>query len=103
MIAIVWRFKPVAGAEAKFEAAYRSDGTWAKLFRLAPGYVKTELMRQQDGTYLTIDTWQSLADWDDFNRRHRDAYAELDAACAALTESEARIGVFELVEPRMTT
>jgi heme-degrading monooxygenase HmoA len=98
MIAIIWRFKPAAGAEARFEAAYRSDGAWAQLFRTAPGYVKSELLREQGGRYVTIDTWRSLADWDDFSRRRREAYAALDKACEALTETEERIGVFELVE-----
>jgi heme-degrading monooxygenase HmoA len=98
MIAIIWRFKPIAGAEARFEAANGPRGTWAELFRTAPGYVRTELLREQGGRYVTIDYWRSLADWDDFTRRRREAYAELDRACEALNETEERIGVFEVVE-----
>lgn len=100
MIAIVWRFTSAGGAQAAFEDAYGSDGAWAKLFRTAPGYVRTDLLRRFDGSYLTIDYWHSLSDWDAFSRGQSEAYAALDAACEALTASEEQIGVFEVVEPR---
>jgi len=97
MIAIIWRFRPADGAAEQFEAAYRSDGDWARLFRQGSGFVRTELLRGLDGAYLTIDMWRSAADWDRFRAQHRAAYEALDRSCERLTASEEKIGVFDVV------
>lgn len=98
MIAIVWRFHAAAGRETAFEAAYGPNGAWAHLFRKAAGYVRTDLLRGGDGSYLTIDVWRAAADWDAFRTAHRAAYERLDAACEALTRAEEMVGVFTTVE-----
>jgi len=58
---IVWAFRPWPGREIEFEQAYGPVGRWAILFREAPGYLGTDLLRAADGSgrYLTVDRWQS--------------------------------------------
>ena len=55
MIAIVWRYAAAPGAEARFAEIYGPEGDWARLFRRAPGYVRTELLRDAEGGFATID------------------------------------------------
>lgn len=97
MIAIIWRFRPADGAAEKFEAAYRSNGDWARLFRRGSGFVRTELLRLPSETYLTIDYWRDASDWETFREQNREAYMALDAACEAFTAAEEEVGIFEVV------
>ena len=62
----LWKFDVPAETEERFVAAYKSDGDWARLFESAPGFVRTELWRGADGSYLTADHWESLADFERF-------------------------------------
>jgi heme-degrading monooxygenase HmoA len=94
VIAIVWRYQVAAAQQRQFEQVYGSEGDWAKLFGKATGYVRTELLRGDDGDYLTIDYWLGADAWEAFAARQADAYRALDARCDALTEAEERIGLF---------
>ena len=47
----LWKFTVPAENEDRFVAAYRADGDWAKLFAVAPGFIRTELR------------WTSFARW----------------------------------------
>ena len=58
MFVVVWRF--TANDPAAFEEHYGPEGTWARLFRRSPEYVRTDLLRGSDA-YLTLDWWTSLA------------------------------------------
>lgn len=98
MIAIVWRYAAAPGAEARFAEIYGPEGEWARLFRRARGYVRTELLRDEAGGFATLDYWDELASFEAFKTDFGAAYAELDAACEALTEREERVGVFEVME-----
>jgi heme-degrading monooxygenase HmoA len=86
----IWRFRAAPGQEERFERVYGSDGAWARLFGLAPGYLGTELGRTDDdrAEYLTIDRWKSRAAWQAFRRDHAAAYDALDRECEHLTVSE---------------
>lgn len=97
MIQIIWEFVARAGQSPEFERCYASDGPWAKLFRRAPGYRGTSLLRDADEPrrYLTIDRWENAAAQRAMRERWAEEYAALDLACEPLTESERRIGVFE--------
>ena len=95
MIAIVWRYRVRPESVTQFESAYGRAGAWAKLFAACAGYVDTELLRDVDGSYLTIDRWQRQHDFDRFHAQHREAYAALDAVCDFWTLEETRLGVFE--------
>jgi 8-oxo-dGTP diphosphatase len=93
---LVWEFRPAAGREAEFEAAYGAEGDWARLFRNDPEYLGTDLLRSAGGRYLTIDRWRSHAAFAAFRRRHGEAYAALDRRMEALTAHEAAIGTFDV-------
>src|SRR3982750_206959 len=96
---IVWKFRPEAGKEAEFEAAYGPRGTWAALFaRGSAGYLGTELARAEDGSYLTVDRWASRAAYEAFRARSEEEYAALDRACEALTASETPLGTFDTID-----
>lgn len=61
--AYLWEFHVRAESRDEFERHYGPEGSWAALFRRAPGYLGTHLLRDRatDGRYLTIDRWQSEA------------------------------------------
>ena len=86
------------GSALAFEAAYGPEGDWAKLFRRAPGYTRTELLKDVDtvGRYLTIDHWRSREDFWKFREAFRGEYLALDKRMAALTVLEKLIGDFEM-------
>ena len=92
----LWRFQAAAGKAREFEAAYGPDGDWARLFRHAPGYLGTELLRDTSAgdSYLTLDRWRREADWHHFQAAHAQAYAALDRQLAPLCAGEQEIGSF---------
>ena len=94
MYVIVWQFRTDAPVE--FERHYGSGGTWARLFRRSPDYVRTDLLRSSSG-YLTLDWWTSRAAYDAFRVEHAARYAEIDAMCETLTTFEEKIGEYEEV------
>ena len=96
MHVVLWRFRARAGCEAEFEAAYGDGGTWSSLFREAPGYLGTDLLRSRDGTYLSMDRWQSEEAYRSFRDARRAEYDALDAACAPLTDEETELGEVEV-------
>jgi len=100
MIAILWTYRIEPGRAALFEAIYGPNGNWAQLFCQAEGYRGTELLREGDGRYATIDRWNSAADLERFKQRFAEDYERLDARCEALTEAEEFIGIFEIYGAR---
>ena len=94
--ASVWEFRVRPEAVAEFERHYGPQGSWAQLFRQAPGYVETLLLRDANEPlrYLTVDRWLDAADYQGFRRRFAREYAALDARCEALTTGEAALGEF---------
>ncbi|HVP42444.1 MAG TPA: antibiotic biosynthesis monooxygenase family protein [Terriglobales bacterium] len=93
---VIWEFQVRPGAEVEFERVYGRDGDWARLFRQAEGFIRTELLRDHEvrGRYLVLDHWGSAAQYDAFRAAHAAEYAALDQRCEALTLREARIGSF---------
>src|SRR3954470_15059604 len=95
---IVWTFRPRAGKEAEFEAAYGPRGAWAALFaRGSAGYLGTELSLGPDGSYLTIDRWTDRAAFEAFRGGFEAEYHALDLICEALTGSETSLGSFDTI------
>jgi heme-degrading monooxygenase HmoA len=94
---VVWSFDVKPEQVKAFERAYGPEGEWAKLFRRAPGFAGTELRRETDrrAHYLTIDRWNSRADYKRFKDTFADQYQTLDVRCAQMTESESKVGDFE--------
>ena len=93
----VWEFRVAPACQYEFEKHYGPDGTWARLFRSAEGYLGTDLLRDRKNTlrYLTIDRWESREAWLAFRRAHGAAYERLDREFEGLTTSEAPLGEFE--------
>jgi heme-degrading monooxygenase HmoA len=96
--AYLWEFLIRPDQQAEFERHYGPQGTWVALFRLAPGYLGTELLhdRSQPLRYVTIDRWGSADAYRAFRAQRSREYEELDRLCAGLTTHEASLGEFEL-------
>lgn len=99
MIEILWEFHVIPGKESEFERHYGPQGTWVQLFRKAPEFVRTDLLRDPEvhGRYLTIDCWTDLRAYDAFKHNFATEYHAIDAQMEALTQSETKVGVFETV------
>lgn len=94
----LWRFAVAADDEARFAAAYGGDGDWAKLFATAPGFMRTELWRAENGSYLTADHWRSRTDFDRFQSTHGEQYHVLDARLEGIAGVETYVGGFDAVD-----
>jgi heme-degrading monooxygenase HmoA len=96
MFVVIWQFEIAEDKVPAFEAAYGPEGSWAKLFSVSPNYIGTELLHDAyvPGTYLTIDRWQSEADFRAFRKEHDQEYETLDRQCDSLTGRETRIGAY---------
>lgn len=72
----------------------------AALFRRAPGYIGTLLLkdRSTSGRYVTIDRWQDEAAFDAFRTTFATEYGQLDRECEHLTVHEQALGVFDEVD-----
>jgi heme-degrading monooxygenase HmoA len=97
MIGLIWRYEVLEEARAAFEAAYGPAGAWAQLFARAEGYRGTELLRAEDGSYLTLDVWRSSGDFEAFMAEHRADYEALDRSTGAWTRCEHRIGAYDVL------
>jgi heme-degrading monooxygenase HmoA len=93
----VWEFQVLPENEALFAYHYGPEGSWAKLFRRAPGYVETRLLkdRAMPGRYVTVDRWENAAAFESFREHFGEAYMELDRSCDKLTVDERSLGAFE--------
>jgi len=105
--ATLWEFSVLPARQADFEAQYGPAGRWVALFRQAPGYVGSELLRDVADPlrYVTIDRWQSADAYLEFRRRFAAEYERLDREFENWTMREAPLG--ELADtachPRVTT
>lgn len=97
MIALIWRYEVHEAHRAEFEQAYGPTGEWARLFARSGGFRGTELMRCEDGCYLTIDVWRARADFEAFLADHGADYEALDRRTEAWTRCEHRIGQYEVL------
>jgi quinol monooxygenase YgiN len=99
MIQIVWEFRIAADKRDDFERHYAASGTWAEFFQRDAAYKGTQLLRDRTDPcrYVTIDRWDDEDSYGAFRAMHRQEYTALDQQMQALTESEQRVGVFEVV------
>jgi heme-degrading monooxygenase HmoA len=98
MIAIVWRYEVLESSRTAFEGTYGPTGEWAQLFARSDAFRGTELLRAEDGSYLTLDVWRSQADFDAFMADHREEYESLDRSAEGWTSCEHRLGAYEVME-----
>ena len=97
MFLALWEFEVKSGCEERFLSVYGPGGDWARLFRTDPGFLKTCLLQQpgQPGKFVTLDFWESRADYESFKELNHAAYSALDARGENLTKSERCLGNFE--------
>lgn len=83
MYIIIWKYKVKAELQAEFEKKYSAPGSWAKLFKNSKGFIKTELLHEENlpHSYLTIDWWASPLAYNSFLTIWEGEYANLDAEC----------------------
>ncbi len=93
----VWKFQPPEGREQEFETAYSGTGRWAELFKRAPGFRGTSLLKpvQPGGWWLTLDRWDSIGDFEAFGHDFGDEYRALDAELEGIAGEEEFVGAFE--------
>ena len=98
MIEIVREFVLKEEARGQFELAYGPGGAWSNLFARCPGFRGTTLLRDTTNPrrYLTIDLWDTAAQWDQMLAEHKAEYATLDAVFADWSESRTEVGVFRV-------
>jgi heme-degrading monooxygenase HmoA len=96
MYVIVWEFIVRPEKVTEFVDAYKSDGTWARLFAQADGYIGTELLRSTDSgqtaTFVTIDRWKTAEDFARFLEHFGSEYRRLDTQLEGLTLARAQTG-----------
>jgi heme-degrading monooxygenase HmoA len=95
VIALVFRYD--ARDPAEFEAAYGSDGDWARFFREGAGYIGTELLRdvEEPDRYIVIDRWESPEAYTTFLAKHADEYLRRSDEARFYYLQELRMGTFE--------
>jgi heme-degrading monooxygenase HmoA len=100
VIATLWRFRVTPTSIADFERAYGPRGDWARLFARARGYAGTELLALdgEPGVYLTIDRWQSEADFRAAKALLEHDYDALDRRCEAYTCEETWLGLHAILD-----
>jgi heme-degrading monooxygenase HmoA len=93
---IMWEFVVHPDKISEFVSAYKPDGQWAQLFRLAAGYEGTELLSSTSDAkrFVTIDRWSNADDYALFQERFNEQYRSLDAQLEALTTRETKLGLF---------
>jgi RimJ/RimL family protein N-acetyltransferase len=99
-VAILWSYVVEPSNAAAFERAYGPQGEWCALFERSASYLGTELFRDADGAYVTIDRWTSAAAYEAFLEEHAAEYRRIDALCETLTKSERLVGRFSPVSMR---
>jgi heme-degrading monooxygenase HmoA len=98
---IVWEFRVRQEKEQEFVEKYGPEGAWARFFRGSERYIRTELVHDvvDRSRFLTLDYWQTEADFDDFRKRNLAGYERLDQEFESLTENESRVGAFSRTLP----
>lgn len=92
----VWEFRVRPEKAAIFERTYGPDGDWVALFRRAPGYVDTLLLKDRAvaNRYVSVDRWQSEAACERFRERFAAEYRALDERCETFTVEERALGTY---------
>jgi heme-degrading monooxygenase HmoA len=97
MFSVIWTYMVADQQRDTFREHYHENGSWAKLFQQAEGYLHTEFFQNADHPerFLTIDRWRSRQDYDRFFELHREAYLALDTECGELTQDEELVATLD--------
>jgi len=90
----LWEFIVEAEQVGEFERKCGPQGSWVELFREAPGYIQTLLLRDSTHSlrFVTVDRWESAGAYLRFRSVFSAQYAELDRRCEKLTTRETLLG-----------
>jgi hypothetical protein len=97
----LWEYRVRAECVPAFLRAYGAEGDWVRLFRQAPGYLRTELHRDlgDPARFVTIDYWESREALETFHGLVSVEWERLDARCAEWTLYERELGRFGPADP----
>ena len=97
MFVTLWEFEVKPGSKELFERTYGPDGQWTRLFRRDARYLGTRLLRKlgAERVYVTMDSWESRAAYEEFREKFAKEYGELDRECEGLTVIEKQLGEYE--------
>lgn len=89
-------FEVKPGSEELFEKAYGAEGEWVRLFRRDARYRGTPWLKDVGAAriYVTVDTWESPAAYEEFRAKFAEQYAEIDGKCEGLTIAEKHLAEF---------
>jgi len=92
----LWEFIVEPQHVKEFERHYGPQGSWVELFRQAPGFIQTLLLRDSTDPrrFVTIDRWENDEAYRRFRSQFSRQYADLDRRCEKLTMRETLIGEF---------
>lgn len=92
----IWAFQVRPGRVEEFLRHYAGAGTWALMFRRAPGYIGTRLLRDRNDPlrFVTVDDWESEEHYRAFRARFSTEYEALDQNCEGLMMAETALGQF---------
>jgi heme-degrading monooxygenase HmoA len=92
----IWNFQVRSDRLEDFLRHYDRSGAWAVLFRRAPGYIGTRLLRDCNDPlhFLTVDDWETEEHYRAFRARFSSEYDALDRICQGLTVDETPVGQF---------
>ena len=92
----LWEFIVEPEQVDEFERHYGPAGSWVRLFRQAPGFIRTILLRDSSDPrrFVTIDHWEGREAYLNFRSNFSRQYADLDQRCEKLTVRETLIGEF---------
>ena len=97
MFVTLWEFEVKSGSEELFERTYGADDGWARLFGRDARYRGTRLLRDVGATrvYVTMDSWESRAAYEEFRGKFAAEYEELDRECEGMKQAEKQLGECE--------
>jgi heme-degrading monooxygenase HmoA len=97
MFVVLWEFDVKSEYLDRFTLAYAVNGEWAQLFAKDSKFRETRLLQNisEPLRFVTMDIWESRADYEHFLNEQAEAYGDLDAKCAAWTTAERHLNSFD--------
>lgn len=92
----LWAYRVPPERLDEFRELYGPDGQWVDLFRRAPGYVDTQLLRDRNdsGRFVTVDRWESKEAFLSYRASFLEEIDHLDRLGERLTTEETALGEF---------
>lgn len=92
----LWAYRVSPEGLEEFVETYGPDGSWVDLFRQAPGYLDTQLLRDRNDSvrFITIDRWESEEAFLRFRASFAEEFDHLDRLGERLTIEETLLGEF---------